>query len=496
MGFLKYLWVSVLSAVLSAVVLVPAFVIQTRSTAIVETVAFVSTANFFAIGTFGWATAWFVRRIGVFSNLPVIVVGTIASAIGWSAFGEMLTMFDETTNGVLKWWTVFGAASGAVAGYFLSRFGFPDFIHKEQFLEERDGESAKYWAFLSYSREDDATAVRIWKQLDRYWVPKELVGQKGRFGPLPSRLYPIFRDREELSSGRNLSAILKTALQNSEHLVVLLSPASAKSSWVNEEIEAFIASKGSKRVLPVILDGEPNPEKPDVNCLPPALVGQNILAADFRSLEKPNGAIIGDGFKLGIVKLVAGLLGIEFEQLQRREAVRETKQQAKVMTVLALSTSAAILSAVLFAVAANFFIWTQNIIEAEIASEADKLIEIHKQQGIAGLENELQFSKSEGVFCRALIGADGVLKHGTFQETAAKEIASVEGDSNFSIRYVETHEYGGSPFPLRIDGIARRLGQDDIILVALCKYDPPYFYGSFRSLFDPRKIDTIIHVFR
>ena len=56
---------------------------------------------------------------------------------------------------------------------------------------------------------DDLKAARL---LDGYRVPKPLHGRRTPFGPVPAKLYPLFRDREELSTAHDLSDRIKAAL--------------------------------------------------------------------------------------------------------------------------------------------------------------------------------------------------------------------------------------------------------------------------------------------
>src|SRR3954451_19468233 len=104
-----------------------------------------------------------------------------------------------------------------------------------------DASRPKYWAFISYSHN---TQYRRWgewlhRRLETYRVPKNLVGKPGRNERIPRRCVPIFRDREELATTSDLGAPIRQALQESRTLVVICSPAAARSQWVNEEIKAY-----------------------------------------------------------------------------------------------------------------------------------------------------------------------------------------------------------------------------------------------------------------
>jgi WD40 repeat protein len=178
----------------------------------------------------------------------------------------------------------------------------------------------KYWAFISYSHRDRAIAQWLHHALESYRVPRRLVGKSGAYGPLPRRLYPVFRDRDELPSSSDLSAAIESALRASRSLIVIASPHAAVSRWVDEEIRRFRALGRGARVLCLIADGEPHaarhPGSGQLECLPPALRedAREPIAADLR----PG----GDGRAAARLKLLAGVLGVGLDELRRRERRR------------------------------------------------------------------------------------------------------------------------------------------------------------------------------
>lgn len=188
----------------------------------------------------------------------------------------------------------------------------------------------KYWAFISYSHQDKKWGDWLHKTLETYRVPRRLAGQSGRDGVVPKRAYPVFRDREELPGSSDLGNNINEALRKSRYLIVICSPRSAKSQWVNEEIKAFKAMGREDRVLCLIVDGEPNAaDKPDTGaeeCFPAAVkfrtnqAGQlsnertEPIAADARAGK--------DGKANARLKLLAGILGIEYDALKQRDRRR------------------------------------------------------------------------------------------------------------------------------------------------------------------------------
>ena len=181
--------------------------------------------------------------------------------------------------------------------------------------------AARYKAFISYSHRDEKWAKWLQRSLERYRVPRRLVGKETAHGPVPTRLRPVFRDREDLSSASDLTARIIEELEGSEFLVVICSPAAAQSRWVSEEIRQFRQAGGNDRMLALVVDGDPH----DDECFPEALLEgpdgarREPLAADVRKYA--------DGRHLALLKIIAGMLGIRLDELRRRDAHRRLQRR-------------------------------------------------------------------------------------------------------------------------------------------------------------------------
>ena len=117
----------------------------------------------------------------------------------------------------------------------------------------------KYWAFISYSHKDEKWARWLHKKLETYNGHKKLVGDINLYDqPIPKRVFPVFRDREELPGAPDLAIQLNESLKQSRFLIVICSPHAAQSEYVNEEIRYFKSLKRGKYVLALIVDGEPH----------------------------------------------------------------------------------------------------------------------------------------------------------------------------------------------------------------------------------------------
>jgi tetratricopeptide (TPR) repeat protein len=192
----------------------------------------------------------------------------------------------------------------------------------------------KYRAFLSYSHRDAHWAEWLHRALESYRPPKTLVGTSTARGTVPKRLTPIFRDREELASATDLGAVISVALEQSECQIVICSPPAAKSRWVNEEILAFKRLGREDRIFCLIIAGEPNatdgPGAADDECFPPAL--RFRLGADGQLGEARTEPIAADarpgkdGKQAAKLKLIAGVLGVGYDALRRREQQRRTRR--------------------------------------------------------------------------------------------------------------------------------------------------------------------------
>lgn len=209
----------------------------------------------------------------------------------------------------------------------------------------------KYLAFISYSHQDERWGSWLHKKLETYRVHKHLVGRNTARGRIPKRLAPIFRDREELASATDLGDTITSALQNSSALVVICSPAAARSHWVNEEILTFKRLGREDSVFAIIVEGEPNASEtadPDRECFPPALrfhLGDDGELSNRRAEPIAADARDGkDGKSAAQLKLIAGLLGVGLDELQRREHHR---RQRRLIAITVASLAGMIVASVL-----------------------------------------------------------------------------------------------------------------------------------------------------
>jgi len=211
-----------------------------------------------------------------------------------------------------------------------------------------------YQAFISYSHRDEEWARWLHKSLETYRIPSRLVGQETAVGPIPRRLTPIFRDRDELPTASNLSEKVEEALRRSANLIVICSPQAAASHWVGEEILAYKRLGRASRIFCLIVAGEPNagatPGREGEECFPAALRTE-LVAGDGSStaIVEPIAADARagkDGRNNAKLRIIAGLIGVGFDALKQREQQRRARRLAMV----AASTSVIMVGTIALAI--------------------------------------------------------------------------------------------------------------------------------------------------
>lgn len=259
------------------------------------------------------------------------------------------------------------------------------------------GDAFRYKAFISYSWADAKWGKWLQHAIETYRTPRALIGAERAHGPVPARLHPLFKDREEEAAGASIGAAVETALGSSEFLIVVCSATSAKSKWVNREIAWFKTHRDPSKVLALIVGGEPG--DPDNECFPKALthlVDADGVVTDI-ALDTPLAADArdsGDGKRMARLKLAAAMLGTGLDELVRRDERRRT---LRTRAVVAASLTLAVVMSTLtwFAVEARK--------EAEFQrNEADGLVEFMLTDLRAKLEPVGRLDALDVVGTRAL----------------------------------------------------------------------------------------------
>lgn len=224
----------------------------------------------------------------------------------------------------------------------------------------------QYKAFISYSHRDARWAQWLLGALETYRLPDSKTRGVGR----------VFRDRDEAGAG-DLKDEIQRAIAASEHLIVVASPQSARSRYVQAEIEHFAALNAQReqpgRVLTLIIDGEPNvtagAKLDPRECFAPALRG-GVTKPDGTPLEPlaADARNVGDGRTRALAKLVAGLMDVRYDTLVRRDLAR--RRRGRILAAVASVATLAIAGVVTAVIIAGN-LEQERLREQEAAAQRD-----------------------------------------------------------------------------------------------------------------------------
>lgn len=231
----------------------------------------------------------------------------------------------------------------------------------------------RYWAFISYSHQDNLEirqdgrrhCIRwgewLHQSLENYRIPEPFANRTTADGTtMPKRFFPVFQDEKELPINSDLGGSIREALEQSRFLIVICSPRSAVSRYVNEEVRYFKQLGRADQIFAVIVDGEPNASlgnkagiPPECECFCPALrhplgedgeedfsalLDQEPIAGDVRdkSHDPPHEATTRDlkrghaaALEFAKLKLIAGMMGVGLDDLAQRDRVRQAQEKRR-----------------------------------------------------------------------------------------------------------------------------------------------------------------------
>jgi WD40 repeat protein len=170
----------------------------------------------------------------------------------------------------------------------------------------------------------------------------------------------IFRDQTGLAVTPGLWSSIQTAMDGSRYFVLLASPEAARSTWVNREIEHWVATKSPDTILSVVTDGEwrwdPDARDftDDSTAVPVALRGlfdEEPLVLDLRwARDDLQVSLRHARFRDAIAQLAAPMHGVSKDDLEG-EDVRQHRRARRLWSVgvamLVLLTLVASLTGVL-----------------------------------------------------------------------------------------------------------------------------------------------------
>lgn len=196
-------------------------------------------------------------------------------------------------------------------------------------------DSYTYDAFISYrhAKLDTFVAESLHKSLEAFHLPGNLSRQKSTGEK--TKITRIFRDKDELPLASDLSNPIRNALEHSEFLIVICSPRTPESAWVQREIETFIALHDREHVLAVLIEGEPEDSFPmalreyEEECVLPDGTVTRVthqvepLAADLRGSSHQE---IRRKLRQEILRLAAPMFQCSYDDLKQRHRERKIRR--------------------------------------------------------------------------------------------------------------------------------------------------------------------------
>lgn len=180
------------------------------------------------------------------------------------------------------------------------------------------------FAFISYNHRDMKYAKWLQKKLESYKLPTEIHNEFED----SKYIRPVFRDQTDLNTGV-LGNVLRDQLEASHYLIVICSPNSAKSEWVSKEVQAFVEWGRIDRIIPLIVEGQPNCYNPDMECFPEYL--------RTYTKEHPEYELLGVSFaevgrEKAFIRVVSKMLDVSFDTLWKRHE-RERRRRIIITSV-------------------------------------------------------------------------------------------------------------------------------------------------------------------
>ncbi len=188
------------------------------------------------------------------------------------------------------------------------------------------------FAFISYSHRDKRLAKWLQRKLEAYRFPSTIRKENKS---LPRKISPVFRDETDLY-GTELMPSIFQQLDESQFLIVVCSPNSAQSVYVNQEVAYFNSLGRHNRIIPFIIKGSPDATSGAECCYCPALLDpktNSLLAINANELSRWN----------ALIKLIATMMDLRPDSLIHREKVRRRKRLiASLVAIMVLIAAVAV----------------------------------------------------------------------------------------------------------------------------------------------------------
>ncbi len=190
----------------------------------------------------------------------------------------------------------------------------------------------KYYAFISYKREDEKWAKWLQNRMENFRLPRSV---RRNNIEAPKRIRPVFRDKTDILPGP-ITEQLKREIDQSKYLIIICSPKSAQSGWVGRGIEYMIEKGRADDIIPFIVEGLPHSSDPATECFHealrshcPDLLGVNINEQGFGSRKGKK--------ERALLQVIAKIANTPFDSLYRRHKRRRRRKNFLNIILLLIS---------------------------------------------------------------------------------------------------------------------------------------------------------------
>ncbi|MCX7774144.1 MAG: toll/interleukin-1 receptor domain-containing protein, partial [Clostridia bacterium] len=212
----------------------------------------------------------------------------------------------------------------------------------------------QYDVFISYRHKplDQRMSKSLHAFLETYKLPKSLKGFSG--------IHRVFRDEEELPLKGALSDTIAQALAHSSYLVVVCSPDTPESQWVNREVRTFIEMGLSDRIFALLIAGTPEQSFPPALQLVPDILERTLrVAAPTTKKTEAN-------IKREMLRIIAACMNIGFNTLS--EADKRRQREAFLIKAGVSTAALAVLGLT------GFILWQKAIYYQKVTESERKIV--------------------------------------------------------------------------------------------------------------------------
>ena len=326
--------------------------------------------------------------------------------------------------------------------------------------DEYNEKEYKYAAFISYRHvePDQSIAKQVHQMIETFKAPKEFYQN----GTRP--VFRVFRDREELAA-RDLSTSIREALETSRYLIVICSKRTPLSEWCRKEIEIFKSLHGEERIIPVLIEGEPN------EAFPESLKGKEsnneeaayeILAADLRPVKVLKADFKGYAYlqdndrqslkeltkeALSILKtekyrIMAALLGCTFGDLKQRDKERKNR---RILGISILSGTVFLLFGIFMA---NAYQKAEQARKEAVQSNANILMKTSKEflnegdylKGVLVAKEAIGMLKEDMKYYDSLKAEEEFILNSSIYHSGASTLTTISTKNNLTYMAVSDDE--------------------------------------------------------